>query len=483
MSLVTSDGTAPEGTAPEGTARQGTLARDTPPPLATRSMDAPTVYVATHEGRVAVADTARAALTAVGRAAEVDPDGVAGVLWRGGPVDARLPLRGVVGIPAGGRAQWIESRLSIEGPPLPTARVSLDVVRERLSACVGGRTFSVLTRGAHGSLALLALRRLAGGGETDAFTIHWPGAPEGDVHEAGRCARVLGARHHVLRPDAADPASALGAWLACCDLPSLEGFRSHLVEGALARAGLSRVATPVGAAALFGLGDAFAAVARVGIRAALRSRPPRELPDVFDLSGQRALERNVWRRVPVHAAHSMMSILPAATRAALHFARARPPDGLPPMHAARSVVVAEAVLRALSDLELRAPSPRAWRPFLVDEVSHAARALAPRTRFGRVGSGGPLRGWLRRAHGWVASSPAEGFHVTLDRWLRGPLASFLSTWTTPAGIAANGVLRADGVARLLALWRAGGDPMLSRAVFLVAVLEAWVDRVRTGGRS
>lgn len=454
-----------------------------PQVVATRPMDGPAVYVATRGDAFAVADTARRALAAVGRPVDVDADGVAGVLWRGGPVDARLPLRGVVGIPAGGRATQVAGRLRVEGPPLPASPATLDVVRERLAAQVSGPGFSVLTRGAHASLALLALRRLHGSGDADAFTVHWPGASEGDVLEAGRCARALGARHHVLRPDATDPGAALHAWLATCDLPSVEGFRGHLVEGALARAGATRVAASVGASALFGLGSAFAAAARGGLRAVLRSRPPRDLPEVFDLPGQRAMEREAYRRVPVHAALSALALLPAATRAALHVALARPPDGVLRIRAPRAVVVGETLLRAVSDLELRTPPSRTVRPYLAPDVADAVRALPPRARFGRLGTGGPLRGWLRRAHGWVAQAPAEGFHVTLDRWLRAPLASFLAAHVAPERVAASRVLRADGVARLAALWRDGGDATLAPAVFVAAVLVAWVERVTAGATS
>ncbi|MFO0933851.1 MAG: hypothetical protein U1E39_14270 [Planctomycetota bacterium] len=232
--------------------------------VATRATDAPAVYVAWRERAAASAGTALEALAAVGRRAVVDPAGVSGVLWRGGPLDARLPLEGVVGVPAGGRVVFEDGAARVEGPATVAPPCDVATLEARLRTEVAGPGFAVLTRGGHASLALLALRALAGEPEADAFTVHWPGAPEPDVVEAGRTARVLRARHHVLRPDGDEPEAALARWLATCDLPSLEGFRAALLDAALARAGVARAATPVGAAALFGVGEPFASVARGG---------------------------------------------------------------------------------------------------------------------------------------------------------------------------------------------------------------------------
>jgi len=451
--------------------------REQPPVVVTRGPDAPAVYVARHAGAVAHAATARAALAAVGRPAVVDPTGIAGVLWRGAPVDAHLPLDGVVGVPAGGSAELRGDGVVMTGPATDAAPSDLALLEARLLAEVRGPAFAVLTRGAHGSLALLALRRLADEPEGDALTIHWPGAPERDVTEAGRTARALHARHHVLRPDADEPEAALARWCATCDLPSLEDFRAMLVDAALARAGVARAATSAGAPALFGVGEPFASVAHGGWRLALRSRPPRVPPDAFDLAGQRAVERAALARVPLHAAQVALALLPAGTRAALSTAGPRPPDGTPGL-ASRAAAVAEAALRALSDGELRAPSPRTWRPYLAAPVVAAVRGLPPRARFGRLGSGGPLRSWLRRAHGWVNRAPAEGFHVTLDRWLRGPWAGWLARTLAPGRLAAQGLWKPEGVARLVASWQASATAEAARAVFVVAATVAWVDRVR-----
>lgn len=449
--------------------------------VAARATDAPAVYVAWHGRETASAATALGALRAVGRPAVVDPVGVAGVLWRGGPLDARLPLVGVVGVPAGGRVVVEGGVARAEGPATGAPACDVATLEARVRAEVTGPSFAVLTRGGHPSLALLALRALAGEPEADAFTVFWPGAPEPDVVEAGRTARVLRARHHVLRPDEDAPEAALVRWLASCDLPSLEGFRAALLDDALARAGVAHAATPVGAAALFGVGEPFASVARGGLRLVLRSRPPRAVPDAFDLAGLRAVERAALARVPVHAMQVEGELLPAATREAVATVGPRPPDGTPGGVAPRARAVAEAALRATCDTELRTPPSRTFRPFLAPAVVEAVRGLPVGARFGRPGSGGPLRAWLRRAHGWGNRTPAAGFHRSLDRWMRGPWARWLETTLAPDRLAAQGLWKPEGVARLVATWRASATGEASRAVFVVAATVAWVDRVRGGG--
>lgn len=446
--------------------------------VATRAPGAPAVYVAWRGGEAASAATAFGALAAVGRTPEVDPTGLSGVLWRGAPLDARLPLVGVMGVPAGGRVVVEDGVARAEGPATTAPPCDVATLEARLRAEVAGPAFAVLTRGGHASLALLALRSLAGEPEADAFTVHWPGAPEPDVVEAGRTARALRARHHVLRPDADEPEAALARWVATCDLPSLEDFRAALLDAALARAGVARAATPAGATALFGIGEPFASVARGGLRLALRSRPPRALPDRFDLDGARAVERAALARVPVHAMQVELALLPAATRDALTTAGPRPPDGTPAGVTPRARAVAEAALRATADTELRTPPSRTFRPFLAAPVVEAVRGLSDAARFGRPGSGGPLRGWLRRAQGWANRTPAAGFHLSLDRWLRGPWARWLETTLRADRLAAQGLWKPEGVAQLVATWRASATGEGSRAVFVVAATVAWVDRVR-----
>ncbi|MFO0933852.1 MAG: asparagine synthase-related protein [Planctomycetota bacterium] len=214
----------------------------------------------------------------------------------------------------------------------------------------------------------------------------------------------------------------------------------------------------------------------------LRSRPPRAVPDAFDLAGLKAVERAALARVPVHAMQIEVELLPATTRAALTTAGPRPPDGTPGGLTPRVRAVAEAALRATNDTELRTPPTRTFRPFLAAPVVEAVRGLPVRARFGRPGSGGPLRTWLRRAHGWGNRTPAAGFHRSLDRWMRGPWAGWLETTLAPARLAAQGLWKPEGVARLVATWRASATGEASRAVFVVATTVAWVDRVRGGGR-
>ena len=445
-------------------------------PVVARPLDGAAVYVARgDDGACGVSTSARAAAAAAGRPLALDPAGFSGLLWRGAALDHRLPWRDVVAVPAGGAAVARADGLGcvVEAPAAPAPDAApLD---RALADVVAGPDFALLTRGGPASLALLAVRRLFGAPECDAFSVRWPRAEEARVREAGRTARVLGARHHVLDLGDLDPAAALSAWSAAVDVPSAEGFEAHLLDQALARGGVRRVATPAGGAALFGFGEPFLSLARRRRPWLDRSRPPRTVPDPFDVAAHRELEGRALRRVPVHAAQSALALLPAATREALGTTGPRPPDGTA---RARSAVAAAsaAALAALVDRELRAPGPRTWRPFLAASWCPRVRSLPDRVRFGRPGSGGLLRRWLVRARGWAQDAPAEGFEPTLDAWLRGPLAAWLADALAPERLAAQGVWRTDGVARAVTAWRDRRPGWTARVVFVLAALAAWLDR-------
>jgi hypothetical protein len=450
-------------------------------PSLRRAADGSASYVANDSmaGVVAFASDARVALAAAGRAVRLDNAGFSGLLWRGAPLDARFPLAGVVVVPADGQIVLDPHRLQVARSaqtPVESQPTSEDDVRRAIEALVSAPGFAVLTRAGHASLALLAVRRLAGAGDADAFTIRWPNASEAAILEAGRMARPLGARHHLLELSDLDPAEMLARWLAAADAPCVDGFESAVIDHALARGGVERIATPTGGAALFGLGEPFATIGRARRPLLDRSRPPRTPPDPFDLGAQRDVERTALRRVPVHAAQTALSLLPASTRDVLVTTGARPPDGTARVGGPPLVAIAAAAMRATIDRELRAPSSRTWRPFLDPSVVAAALRLSPRVRFGRPGSGGPLARWLRRAHGWADPKPVEGFEPTLNAWLRGPLAPWFGRALAPERLAAQGVWKPDGVARAVALWREGAPGWTARVVFALALAAAWLDR-------
>ena len=75
----------------------------------------------------------------------------------------------------------------------------------------------------------------------------------------------------------------------------------------------------------------------------------------------------------------------------------------------------------------------------------------------------------------LTERPKQGFGVPIDRWLRGPLASWADGLLDPARIAARGILDPDVVQREWRLHRSGkADRHLT--LWPVLMLEAWIER-------
>ena len=388
-------------------------------------------------------------------APRLDPVAVAGYLWRGAPVASPGGLGGG-DAPEAGPA--LEDLLATDERP--------------------GEEAFVPTAGRLPSLALLALRAERGRSAT-ALVARWPGTEPDGMHDAARAARAAGARVEVVDFAGCDAPQALAEWLAASDLPSVDAFGLHLLDGAAARLGAKVVVRSTGGAARFLAGEAF-----VGLgagRRALQGRSPRgpSGSDPFDVAARAADEERAYGRVPVPRLYARLALLPAATRAALMPTVARPTDGDDVARAGGLLEqvsrAAEAVARSHAAAEAVAPVA-VERPYLRPDVAAAAARLSTAVRFGRPGSGGWLRRSLRARRGWTTARPAAGFGGALDLWLRGPLAPWVAERLAPERVRAQGLLEPSGVAALWQRFRTRQGGVGARSVLGLALLSHALDR-------
>ncbi|HVG95240.1 MAG TPA: asparagine synthase-related protein [Planctomycetota bacterium] len=446
-----------------------------------RPFDGPALYVAAIEGGSVVATDLCAILLTGLVPRRFDPAGFSGMLWRGGAMDARLPVAGIRAVPPGGRVVLGRDGAEIVASPLALSRsasdddltVALEAFARRHDAA------AVLSRGGHASLALLAARHAATGREPEAVTLRWGRGGDEGVAEAGRAAASVGARHRVLDVDVPDPDEALTRHLEVVDLPSVDGFAQATADETLRRASVPLAASSVGGALLFGASEALRRAVAPRRTWLDRSRAPSVRPDPLDVSAQRDVELRAFTRVPLNAAHAALSLLPAATRETLLSTGSRPPDPFLPSGASALDAATELAVRSvLPDTQLRTERPGILRPWLSPELLAVALGLPSHARIGRTRRDGWLARRVRAVHGWAAPRRADSPAGALDAWARGLLKDRLASMLAPDRVAATGAFRPAGVSAALERWRQGqgADAFDARRLLFLAQTVAWLER-------
>lgn|GEM_PF-2245329 len=470
---------------PPPTARAAQSVAGTPPASlldptrrVARALDAPPIHVAPLAGRVLLGSSVRGLLATGIVPRLLDPSGVAGLLWRGGPVSNRPPVAGVRSVPAGAAlvcgsgGAW-----RMEAEPCAGELSTPAEVRLRLLESGPPRNVSavVSSAGGLGGLALAHVLAERGAPAPEVVTVRFPTDTDARLAGVGRLVSARGARHHVVSLARTDPMAALSAYVAACDVPTPDGFSAALVGDALAAAGVTDAIDAAGASILFGAGPAFAAVAREPRPRGLRRAPPSA--DELDVDAQRAVEIHAFARVPVNLALAAAARLPAGTREVLSRCGPRPVDGFLPPRGSRLEVAVETWLRGpFADRLLG--SARAARPaFLEPRVLAAVRGLPPPVRFGRPGTGGLLARLAGRGAG-RAGMHGAGFEPTLSLWARGPLRPWLDATLAPERVASTRALEPIAVTGALARFHAGTGGWSATRILTLAFLVAFIERER-----
>jgi asparagine synthase (glutamine-hydrolysing) len=76
----------------------------------------------------------------------------------------------------------------------------------------------------------------------------------------------------------------------------------------------------------------------------------------------------------------------------------------------------------------------------------------------------------------VVSRPKRGFTLPFDPWMRSALRDFCERRLGPQGLAGRGLFSAPALARLWASFLAGSRETTWSRVWMLVVLEAWLDR-------
>jgi asparagine synthase (glutamine-hydrolysing) len=226
------------------------------------------LYVSVTPSRLAFASEVRALIDADLCDARVDPAGVLAFL-RWGHVPAPLTwAHGVAALPAGEWARWHANGSTDRGqfadvshywaggtPPIDqpafvqATRAALD---ESVAAhLVADVPVGVFLSGGLDSAALTALARPhVRDLHTYTVVVDEPEFSEAAAAEA--VARHFDTTHHTLHIDAATVARDVDVTLAAMDQPTVDGFNTFAVAGAVARSGVKAVLSGIGGDELFG---------------------------------------------------------------------------------------------------------------------------------------------------------------------------------------------------------------------------------------
>lgn len=425
------------------------------------------LYYHARAGRLVFASEARAIVSAGEVGGALTPEGVARFLAFGASTEPATVYDGIAMLPAGSCA-WIgvpEVRFGGVRPAafwqLPMAEadggsrvgdtaagvreVVTGAIQSHLVADVPVSVF--LSAGVDSGIIAAVATRLAG--PINTFTVGFDLAGYRDEAAGAReTADAVGARHHevVLRTD--DVPEMFAAWLRSMDQPSIDGFNSFVVAGAVRDAGFKVALSGLGSDELFGGYPNFAVVARVvGLQRWLR-RLPRGLRDTVlaaatvGRSGRRTevlrslyskgmdaraialTMRRIWSDAMVEAALGRVFSERAAV---LDVAASPPPNNYATV--CRAVSEAEVtgymrnVLLRDADVYSMARSLEVRVPFLdTNVVEHVAR-LPPRFVFDRARPGKQLlaaafSGLVPRK---IFERPKTGFSLPMGVWMKGPL--------------------------------------------------------------
>ncbi len=201
---------------------------------------------------------------------DIDPAGIASALAYGTPQDPLTVHRAIRSMPAG-TFQWIGSEASRGEPSLPARRYwqfpqavesfgeaeAVRAIQSRMDAavrdqCVSDVPMAVFLSSGIDSSTVAAMAR------NDGKTVHTYSVGYASAHgedeliPAAAIARALGTQHHELVLDDEWIVAQWRHWLAGADRPSVDGFNTYLVSGAVKDAGATVALSGLGADELFG---------------------------------------------------------------------------------------------------------------------------------------------------------------------------------------------------------------------------------------
>lgn len=424
------------------------------------------LYYLSRAGRFVFASEARAILSAGEVGGGLTSEGVAGFLAFGASTEPATVYDGIMMLPAGTYA-WIGVQEVRAGGVRPAAfwrlpaaaqdgaqtagdaaagvrQVVNEAIQSHLVADVPVSVF--LSAGVDSGIIAAVASRLAG--PINTFTVGFDLAGHRDEAAGAReTADAVGARHHevVLRTE--DVPEMFAAWLRSMDQPSIDGFNSFVVAGAVRNAGFKVALSGLGSDELFGGYPNFAVVAKVIRRQRWLHRLPSGLRDALlavatiGRSGRKSealrslyskrmdaravalTMRRVWSDAMIHAALGHVFPEPLAVDVAAS------PALNDYATACRAVSEAEVtgymrnVLLRDADVYSMARSLEVRVPFLdTNVVEHVAR-IPSRLVFDRVRPGKHL---LKAAFSGFAprqifERPKTGFSLPMGVWMKGPL--------------------------------------------------------------
>jgi asparagine synthase (glutamine-hydrolysing) len=405
------------------------------------------LYYAEGPDGVAVASEVRA-LEAAGWASDaVEPAALASYLRWGCPWEPTALRAGVRSVPAGHALTVSDGRMQrldrwwwgLDGVGhRPTTGTRGGALRERLRRTVLEHLASdvplgLFLSGGIDSCVLAGLAAEVSGPGVAALTLGWSDADGDETARAVLAAKKHRLAHRVVRLDDEEAAAQVPQAVASLDLPTLDGLHTWLVARAAARAGFRVVLSDLGGDELFGGNPTSRRLARATRWAAVGGRVP-----TFLLAA-------VLGRARAERAHEMLA--PSATLADRYRAaravwsasalrragalangeeRTEDPDPALPFGTRVSLLEAQGYLRSMrlrdADQAGMAHSVEIRAPFLDHEIVEAALAGDGPGLDGKVHLLAAARDLVPSE---VSEDPKVGFVLPMDRWMRGPLASYV----------------------------------------------------------